>query len=389
VPPGGSSLVPATGTQSQGPSAIASSVRLHEIDGLRGWAALSVVAFHIFWETFGIVQPGIRNPVLGFFLDGSLAVSVFFVLSGEALSSAFFAGKGDRALAKLAVKRYPRLTIPILATSVLTFVLLKAGAVNNHAASTLVHREDWLGSFLLQVPVSAAYTLKFALFRVYTDVRVPWSMSPFLWTMRIEMLGSLLVFAVLPLFRFLKYPLIALALGALVFMREESTSPFACFAFGMIFSAARLRGLFARAHENPGVLAISWCAVILLAATDGIAHWKEFGLIRDHIEPLAIALVFSIFCNRHLSNFFSSRLSRRLGTISFPVYLIQFPILVTVMSDAIVYASSHAGFTIWMVALIGTATFALCVLAAFLFLPVEVFTRRVGDWAAARVLLPS
>jgi peptidoglycan/LPS O-acetylase OafA/YrhL len=271
----------------------------------------------------------------------------------------------------------------------LTFVLLRAGAVNNHAAAALVHREDWLGSFLLLAPVSAAYTLKFALFRVYTDVRVPWSVSPFLWTMRIEMLGSLLVFAVLPLFRFLKYPLIALALGALVFMREEGTRPFTCFAFGMIFAAARMRGLFTRAHQNRGVLAASWGAVIALAATDGIAHWKEFGLIRDHIEPLAIALVFSIFCNRHLSNFFSSGLSRRLGTISFPVYLIQFPVLVTVMSDAIVYASNHGGLTTSTVALIGVATFGLCILAAFLFLPVEFVTKRVGDWVAARLLVPS
>ena len=31
--------------------------RLHELDGIRGWAALAVVVFHLCYETFGIVFP--------------------------------------------------------------------------------------------------------------------------------------------------------------------------------------------------------------------------------------------------------------------------------------------------------------------------------------------
>src|SRR5258706_1988331 len=92
------------------------AIRFHEIDGLRGWAALSVVVFHLYWETFGVVMPGLRNPATAFFLDAGLAVSLFFVLSGEALSAAYFAGKGEVAVVKLCVKRYTRLTIPIAAT---------------------------------------------------------------------------------------------------------------------------------------------------------------------------------------------------------------------------------------------------------------------------------
>src|SRR5262245_41931407 len=63
--------------------------RVHEIDGVRGWAALSVLFFHLFWELFGGVVPAFRSSILRFWLDGPLAVYIFFVLSGDALSWPF------------------------------------------------------------------------------------------------------------------------------------------------------------------------------------------------------------------------------------------------------------------------------------------------------------
>jgi len=76
---------------------------------------------------FGQLIPALRNPVTGFFLDGKLAVSIFFVLSGEALSSAYFCGGGELAVVRLAVKRYSRLTVPIAASSLATYCLYKSG----------------------------------------------------------------------------------------------------------------------------------------------------------------------------------------------------------------------------------------------------------------------
>jgi peptidoglycan/LPS O-acetylase OafA/YrhL len=95
-----------------------------------------------------MIIPYVRNVWTTFFLDGRLAVSVFFVLSGSALSSAYFAGKGRRAVIALLIKRYPRLTIPILATSLILFGLYACGLVANVEAGHLVLRDDWLGLFL-------------------------------------------------------------------------------------------------------------------------------------------------------------------------------------------------------------------------------------------------
>jgi hypothetical protein len=135
-----------------------SSGRFDLLDGVRGWAALSVVLFHIFWEIFGALVPAFRNPATGFLFDGQLAVCVFFVLSGEALSASFFAGKGDASTIRLAIKRYPRLATPILAASLVIFALDRLGLVFNQEAASIVHRTVWMGGWLA-VPPSFIDTL--------------------------------------------------------------------------------------------------------------------------------------------------------------------------------------------------------------------------------------
>jgi peptidoglycan/LPS O-acetylase OafA/YrhL len=172
------------------------SGRFDMLDGVRGWAALSVVFFHVFWEIFGALVPAFRNPVTGFLFDGELAVCVFFVLSGEALSAAFFAGKGDASTIRLAIKRYPRLATPILAASLVVFALDRLGLVFSHEAALIVHRAGWMGAWL---PTSPTFvdTLRYALVDVFTSAGADRAINPALWTMRVELPGSFIVFAIL------------------------------------------------------------------------------------------------------------------------------------------------------------------------------------------------
>ena len=88
-------------------------MRLSELDGIRGWAAFSVLLFHIMWEVFGIKFPEFRNNYTAFILNGPLAVYVFFVLSGEALSTPYRMTGKRSSVTRLALKRYLRLSIPI------------------------------------------------------------------------------------------------------------------------------------------------------------------------------------------------------------------------------------------------------------------------------------
>ena len=118
------------------------------VDGLRGWAALMVVCYHFTWERLGARYPILRNPVTAWFLNGDFAVSIFFVLSGIALTSGYFTNGDRRILVGLAVKRYSRLTIPILVTCFLTFALYQLGLTYCGSASVVVARPDWIGSWL-------------------------------------------------------------------------------------------------------------------------------------------------------------------------------------------------------------------------------------------------
>ena len=351
------------------------ATRFHELDGLRGWAALSVVVFHLYWETFGLVMPGLRNLATAFFLDARLAVSLFFVLSGEALSAAYFAGKGEAAVVKLAVKRYTRLTIPIAATCLIVFALDRLHLTRNLEAARIVGREDWLGAFL-QIPQSVGGYVSYALLDVYREVDPRAAVDPFLWTMRYEMAGSVLVFGVLLAFRHLPAPWMILLALALALMSNAGTAYLACFLFGIAFAAARVNGVFARIQDAPGSSLLSYGALAVLCSLDGLANLAGY---TANPVLFTVPILFAASCNRGLCAALASRPSRFLGRLSFPIYLVQFPVLVAFTSGAIVYASAHGGLSTASIWAIATLSLGLCLAAAVAFLPVEGLEKRVGD----------
>jgi peptidoglycan/LPS O-acetylase OafA/YrhL len=359
------------------------AIRLHELDGLRGWAALSVVMFHIFWEIFGVTTPWLRNPITGFFLDGDLAVAIFFILSGEALSSAYFAGRGESAVVRLAVKRYTRLTIPIAATCVIIFLLSKFGLIYNKHAGVIVHRQDWLGSFL-SIGATVRYYTKYALFLVYTKTNQNLSVDPFLWTMQFEMLGSALVFGVLFTFRYLKNPWLILLISVVFLQIRGGTSLLSCFLFGIAFSSGRMSGVFAAIQRKRLSNPVSWAAFILMAGFDGVAEWQ--GIDRARMAIFAVPIVLSIYCNRSLCKFFTSSLSRMLGAISFPLYLVQFPVFLSITSLCIVLLAKNDTISTRSALAIGIFSILACLFFAFLFMPIEFITAWIGK-KIANVLL--
>lgn len=353
------------------------NIRVVALDGLRGWAALSVVCFHLLWETFGRVDPLLRNPFTAFMLDGSLAVSLFFVLSGEALSSAYFAGGGRRAVASLAIKRYPRLFIPVLAASAITALIVHAHANSNAAAGDIVERSEWLGAWVGFAP-SILGTLRFALFDVFTDISPSESLVPFLWTMRLELAGSVLVFTLLLLAHGRRYGW-HMALTAFVALmaiylarRQADAGNLACFIVGMVCAKLRIDGFFDRAKARPGAFVISAGAINALLAVDSIMQGESIGSMRGPL--FAMLLVILISCNDLAEHLFSTPLSRFLGRISFPIFLIQFPVIISLTSWLIVRAGDQVK-NPGVAFIIFATSLAVCMIAAVLFAPIERFTK--------------
>jgi len=137
------------------------------------------------WEIYAALPP------VMVFINGTFSVSIFFVLSGCVLTKKFFDTGDKRVLAGGAIKRYPRLIIPAALSVLFAWALLSAGAMNTHLIPVLGgagwpydhHREP--ASFL------QALRAGFNGAPFFTDVALN---SP-LWTIRIELLGSLFLFA--------------------------------------------------------------------------------------------------------------------------------------------------------------------------------------------------
>ncbi len=330
----------------------------------------------MFWETFGVLIPAIRNPITGFFLNGELAVSIFFVLSGDALSSAYFAGKGEAAVAKLAIKRYSRLTIPILFTCIIIFLLCKLGLQSPMAAGNIVHRPDWFGKFL-RIPITPIYFTKYSLLGVYMHSDYITSVDPFLWTMQAEIVGSIIVFLVLLTFSYFKYAWLLLFIIATPLLADQYMQHYSCFLFGVAFSAARANGAFERLKSNKMFTLISWLAIFVLGAGQGLLAWK--GKLPHASSTIAIMLVFFIFSNRALCGFFSHKVSRFLGKISFPIYLMQFPVLISFTSMSIVYLGGRGLLNPGVDLAIASSSVILSMVAAMIFDPIEILTKWVGD----------
>jgi len=332
--------------------------RIAALDGIRGWAALVVLLSHMFSETNRSLLPEMANGLTRLLLDGNLAVYIFFILSGEALS-AHYVRTHDLAFVRvLAARRYFRLTIPILMASGLVFLLMATGFSFAHPAGIIINRPDWLGEFLRFEPSWASF-LDYTLHRVYTQVHADTDYVPFLWTMKIELRGSFAVFATLLLVNGLRprqriKVYAAAALAVLVF--DRVLIGFIC---GLLFAELRAAGTMSQLRDRPSRWAMLILAIFAAAVTVSTMRAFELGtpvtsvavsdlltklvLFKEtHIEDFdfmnlyALLVMCLIFASRRLDRFFMNPLSKILGRLSFPLYLVQIPVLISVTSALIV-----------------------------------------------------
>ena len=365
----------------------ASPPRAVEIDGIRGWASLIVLLFHAFREMLRRIVPEVDNPLLAPLFAADLAVSVFFVLSGDALSLSFFHTGQFGAIDRLVVRRYFRLTVPILMSCFITYLIMKAGFDYHVQAAQILGRQDWLGGFL-QFSPSFYECLKYSLIKVYVAHTTGSSYSPFLWTMSIEMIGSMLVFLACYLWPRLKRG--ELVCIYLIIGLTMLGSFFSLFFAGVLFSTWRQRGVFERLlsnrnHQYAALLAVAFLLSIYVFA--GSLESAHEVLHRLMIPILSMALVFCAYSQRWLKAFFSNSLSRFLGVISFPVYLLQFQVLISLMSWLVVRqyeAKAQPDYSSLLS--FSAVTVAVTIMAAWVFSKVERLALSTIDRHVLRIL---
>ncbi|HVD96743.1 MAG TPA: acyltransferase [Cytophagaceae bacterium] len=301
--------------------------RNYEIDGIRGWAALSVLFYHFFWESYGIKYPMIRTGYFNFILDGTLAVFIFFVLSGDALSNSYFRKGSTYTTVRLVLARYFRLTFLVLLSCLVVYVLMKLSLTFPGGAGKILHREDWLGIFIT-FSADLYACIQYSLYGVYFKHDVHTSYNPFLWTMSVELLGSLVVFINVFVLPHVKKPFVILLVQFVFFTWMESW--LALFLFGMILGYLRAEGVLEKWRQWKYTLVCSFLVVGGVIAYDTMGDEPQETFIS--YLYMTFFLVGAIYCNVYLVKFFSNRLSRFWGEISFAVYAIHFCVVVSLMS---------------------------------------------------------
>jgi peptidoglycan/LPS O-acetylase OafA/YrhL len=200
--------------------------KLPHLEGLRGIAAF-VVGIHHFAAGFypalifggaSIAHTRFEKLIYGTPLylpfAGNFAVCIFFVLSGYVLSYQFFKHFQFRIIRSLAVRRYPRLVIPVFGSVLIAYLFLQFHLFFGAKVADTTLSHVWLGNYWTWVIPNADHMIHEGLISVFTSDQGS-NYNHVLWTMYYEFLGSFLVFGSLAVFikfkkRFLVYALLTL-----------------------------------------------------------------------------------------------------------------------------------------------------------------------------------
>lgn len=376
-------------TSTEAQPVLAAPQRLHEIDGIRGWAALSVLLSHLLWEVFGNLVPSLRHPALRFVLDGHLAVFIFFVLSADALSWPFISTGNTAVLDRSVLKRYFRLALPIFFSCLMAYGLMRNGLTFNTEAAALVKSDaDWFATCLNFTP-SLFSMLNFSFSRVFGGGTYN-SYNAFLWPMPIELFGSFFVFAFC--YGIARRPqalrIVGWTVGVAFFVSEYYCLFFAGLAFGLL----RQQGHFDRQRHS---MLGRWAApfgLLLCVAVNTLDYATGLNLnrqlpLQQRLYPvLAIAIVYCIYCNAGLVRFFGNGVSRWLGRVSFPIYLVHFSIICSLTAYLIVRAGRAGPLDGGDVLLISGLTVATVFAVAQVFERLERATLRQVDRLVRKAL---
>jgi peptidoglycan/LPS O-acetylase OafA/YrhL len=323
--------------------------RLSYLDGLRGVAACLVFFGHLVLAVFpGMVSfapQEIHNAaetVLGVSLlswlwKGSFAVCIFFVLSGYVLAG--FSESTALSVPAQSLRRYLRLALPMLMTSTLAWALMAFGLFKNIDAASLVTHSDWLSMWYRGFEPSFLAMAKEALFDAFRNGRADYNSN--LWTMRIELIGSVAIFVAFAIFRNRTVRLAAV-LAAIAWSYD---SYYCLFAFGVLFRELETptRHLFNRAIASANAREWLASAIFLVGLylgayshtpADVVPTWHFFfpttlPTTAYHMMGAILVVGALLYC-RWLQQWLGGRFGRYLGRLSFVLYLVHFPIICSV-----------------------------------------------------------
>ncbi len=300
----------------------AAGPRVHALDGLRGAAAVAVVAFHVFLgvDLSELASAVVLATPLGLLFNGPGAVHVFFVLSGYVLAIALSRDEAPGRLARFYVHRVFRIH-PAYVVAVLFAWVASSGY------------PPWNSRCGFHIPAAL-------LPRALMFPSMAFGMLPVGWSLYVELAMSL----VFPLLFWLArrlHPAASLAVAALLLIDFGPVTSFLRFALDFVLGASLYleRERVARVMDRlpaAGKLALLIAATLLLQAPYALAalYGGHAGLERGH-SPQTVVLMASgsallVVASLHvapLTRWFEAPLARFFGRISYSLYLVHLTVL--------------------------------------------------------------
>lgn len=337
------------------------------LDGLRGLAAIQVVLLH-YLSSFLPTLASAGDPAhyawearlstrpLAYLWDGYSAVYLFFAMSGFVLAGSFL--KSDLSIPRQVVKRFLRLWLPVVAAGIVAF-LLGWGIFSIKPAAFEISHSGWL-SGVYQNPMTLAsvardllvnsmlagyrgVSLLPQLFGDWADVLTTpstFALNPPMWTLHGEFWGSLLVLILAISYR--KTPRLIFALIVCVILVYTGTSQLSLFVVGFLLFLVRDRLL---SREGLGVAIVSLALIVfgimicvrrnvppvLRMDVFLVAHTHLRAYNDAHFESSlgALLVLLGVLLNPTLRRWLSGHVIERLGRLSFSIYLLHFPIMLS------------------------------------------------------------
>lgn len=379
--------------------------RLAYLEGLRGIAAVIVVMNHIVVSFFPALYNGdpnqahypfeviVANTPLTIVYGGNFAVSVFFVLSGYVLTYAQLRKASKPRILVSVTRRYIRLTIPVLVSCLLGYLFIACGWMFNRDAAGLTFSSWWLDRMFPNI-ADIGKALADGFGRVYWQMGSDY--NPVLWTMSVEMIGSVGIFVLLKISllqqkRKLSW-LVWLAIGICLM-----NTYYFCFLAGILICKADMEDL-------QGLLLYrSWVPLLLLGVWLGSFPFTQ--KISSFYEPLAflfsgmtrpghsarmvgaIIVVYAVVFSPQLQGLFSKNWLVKTGRISFSMYLLHTILLCSFMCYVflILYPAYGYGWAFAVSFLI--FGIVLVVTAYFMTVSVDYFGKKVADFTGEKLCL--
>jgi len=331
--------------------------KLVPLEGLRGMAAVIVMLGHM---VRGLVPPGHGtwegvHQVHRWLLNGGAAVTVFFVLSGFILSLPFAKDRSRLRVLIAVLKRWPRLAAMTSIACVFSWGMIVLSQDYYKQAATVTQNE-WMASHfnapLEGLEISWIEALRDGLYRLFLSGASTFD-SP-LWTMRIELFGSFAIFLAAPvLFALKNWPLRLAVIGAAM-AAVGVASPMTYLSdflvgaiLAMLFSENRIPN-FSNWQAAWMVLA----GVYLFCFSAGEEHFIHApikAMLPDSgaahfVWDLSAALIIMVLLgNAGLHSVFSKAWAVWLGKLSFPIYLLHVPIMLSAGAVSILAAIGPFG----------------------------------------------